>query len=403
MKIPFVLIGDHPDQPTGLARILGDLSRHLHRDYPQLDVRTIGYVDWAGIGPRGVAQDPTDRVPWPHWVFSQVQKNWGADAVIEAYRRWFGARDGFLFSIWDPGRCLPLAAVPLPVVRWGYFAVDAENVNGGLSGPAAEAVRGYDRVLAYTAFGARVLQSVYADSRALGGAVPDLPHGIYANVFTPFTSPEDVRRAQTILRVPDGRAVIGCVATNHNRKDWGLVAQTLRLLLERGHDLHLWAHTDRPVSEAWSLPQLFADCGLEDRVTLTPTLGDLDLAKCYAACVATIAPGRGEGFGYPIVESNSCGAPCFHVDYAGGAAQTTAACRVEPFCYHLVGPYALKRPILDSLRLALTLDAFLRDGKGPDQRVRARTHALAYDWSTLWPTWRAWIDRGLGLTTGERD
>ena len=311
--------------------------------------------------------------------------------------------------MWDPGRCLPYAAVPLPVTRWGYFAIDAENANGGIGGPAREAVARYDRVLAYTAFGAKVLGPATTDrqiditttgDRTYAG-IPHLPHGLNLRVFRPPTSPTDVDRAWKILRAPKGRRVIGCVATNHARKDWGMVAQTMRELLDQGYDdLHLWAHTNQLVSDAWSLPQLFDDLGLEGRATITPPLGDRDLASCYGVCAATIAPGRGEGFGYPILESHACGTPCVHVDYAGGAEQTLQQYRLAPAYYHLVGPYALRRPIVDPRTCADRLEVILN---APDQealRAEARQAAMPYDWeSALWPRWRQWINRGLGLRT----
>jgi glycosyltransferase involved in cell wall biosynthesis len=402
-KLPFVLVGDHPENPTGLGRILGDLARQIHRDFGDvLDVRIVGWVPWAGLPEHGTETDGSPTVAGiPLWAFNATQKKWGADAVIHAYRQWFGNRDGILFSVWDPSRCLAFSMIPLPVIKWGYFAVDAENVNGGISGPAAQAIRAYDRVLAYGEFGSKVLMGAYRGLVA-GRQFPHLPHGIHCNVFQPLRSLEDRERAARILRVPEGRQVIGCVATNHTRKDWGMVARALSLMVAAGHNVHGWWHTDRIVSEAWSLPQLAMDLGLEDRVTYTTALDDNDLARCYAACAATIAPGRGEGFGYPIVESLSCGTPAYHVQYGGGweLLPPNEPYQLSALTYHLVGPYALRRPIVSPKDVAVALSRYVNglptDANLVAERARCRAHALKYDWGAVWPRWQLWIKQGIG-------
>lgn len=407
-RVPCLLVGDHPTQATGLARILGDLARRLARDYADvLDVRTCGWAPWADLPSQGVERETPEPAtvggqitPFPTWVFSATKADWGAKAVTTAYRTWWGDQDGFLLSVWDPGRCLEFARAPIPVTRWGYFAIDAANVNGTISGPAAEAVRRYDRVLAYTAFGADVLAKALSPADPVMGQVPHLPHGLDLNVFRPMQSEEEAARAARILRVPDGRVVIGCVATNQPRKDWGMVAQVIRELGARGHQVHLWAHTDRTVGEAWSLPQLFSDLGLNDRVTVTPPMDDHDLARCYAACVATIAPGRGEGFCYPAVESLACGCPCVGAHHSALAEVLPNAWTVWASYQHLVGPYALSRPILNVSAVTDVVESIVRTSHYPpgyaELRTKARNHALQYDWSNVWPQWTAWIDRGLG-------
>lgn len=407
-KIPFVFVGDHPSTPTGLGRILGDLARKTFKAFPELDVRVVGWRPWTGMPASGVEQEIDSEaedvafIPMTTWAFAETQKNWGADAVIHAYRQWFGDRDGFLMSVWDPSRCLPFAEIPLPVTKWGYFAVDGANTQETFGGPAAQAVQRYDRVLAYTNYGANVLANVCwgtrGDMEGRSREIAHIPHGIYTKVFQPFQSQEDVERAIKILRAPRGRLVIGTVATNQARKDWGLVAETLANLVNRGHDVHGWWHTDKIVSEAWSLPQLAEDFKLTDRVVYTTSLKDDDLARCYAACVATIAPGRGEGFGYPIVESLACGTPAYHVKHAGGADVAMPEHLIEPFTAHLVGPYGISRPILKAWDVAEAIEGTIRkpDAAATAERARCRAHALKYDWATVWPQFEAWMKKGLG-------
>lgn len=393
MPTPVVFFGDLPGQPTGLARILGDLASQLHRDRDlfDVDVRVVGYAPWVDLPRTGVQRQLNGVSPWPTWVFSDMTAH-GREALVTAYRSWFGDQRGVVVTCWDPSRCFSLIGHDLPVELWGYFAVDAENLNGGISGPAAVAVRAYDRVLAYTQFGARVLGTALDDN------VPHLPHGIHGSVFNPVLTEAEYARALQLVgpaaqSAADG--LIGCVATNQPRKDLGLFVLTLRELIGRGRQIHGWLHVDRTIGEAWSLPQLVADAGIGRQLTVTTTLTDRELASLYSLCACTIAPGRGEGFGYPIVESQACGAPAIHCDYAGGAEFTLNL--VAPVTYHLVGPYALRRPILDPVAVADAVEQCLSytTERGA---VQQRVQHLA--WTNLWPKWQDWF--AVGLNEGRR-
>ncbi len=386
MAIPLLIVGDAPYRPTGLSRILTDLVTRVVEELPEFEVGVVGYQPWGGL--------PTCGIPvtgggwnWRQWAFADLTHH-GAEAVQTAYRAWFGDRPGVLLSIWDPGRCHAFTQLDLPIEKWGYFAVDAANMNGGISGPAGAAVNGYDRVLAYTQFGKRVLET------ATDLPVEVLPHGIDLSVFTRLMTAEE--RAAMITRLfPGGykehTLLLGCVATNQPRKDLGLFVQVLRLLRETGMQVDGWLHTDRLVSEAWSIPQLVADAQVTDYLTVTTAMTDRELAVAYSLCSLTIAPGRGEGFGYPIVESLACGVPVLHADHGGGAEFVPVGGLIPPVTHHLVGPYALARPILAPSAVTIRAKQVLSMDFDPGF---LRTTVEHLGWPTLWPAWAAWFQRG---------
>ncbi len=394
-RTPFLIVGDAPGQPTGLSRILGDLyTRLVTAEDLDLDVRVCGYQPWAGLPAVGVRRVNDGGTQYwnkggSDWVFSDL-RDWGTRAVQTAYRSFFGNTPGIVFTCWDPGRCLGFSQLDLPVQKWGYFAVDAQGINGSIGGPAAQAVAGYDRVLAYSAFGQHVL------SHAAKGAVEWLPHGLDLSVWKPEMTTDIRARVIETLSAAEGEMVLGCVATNTARKDLGLFAQTLAHL-RHGMEMPIrgWLHTNQDVSDAWSVPQLAADCGIEDALTVTTEMSDPLLAGCYASCIATLAPGRGEGFGYPIAESMACGTPVAHVAYAGGAPY--AFTLLDPVCYHATGPYALRRPILDpvatALALKVTIQTRVADPAMTSDRCRRVVEHL--DWPILWPLWLQWVKEGL--------
>lgn len=399
--IPFILHGDAPAQPTGLSRILTDLTARLvaEQDALGLDVRTVGWAPYPGLPrhgtptPGGATLPPGVNVPaaprdvrWPAWVYSDFSSR-GAEALSTAYRTWFGNRPGVVLSIWDAARLFEVreAVRALPVQWWGYLPVDAVNIHGTLGGPAAEAVRGLDRVLAYGVFGAAAL------GRCWGAAVrevPHLPHGIDPTIFTPE---EDGTPRPWGTRLSPHYPTLGVVATNQRRKDWGLVAAVLaQLPTWQG-----WWHTNRLVGEDWSLPQLIEDFDLSHRVAVSLSLNDHQLAAGYRGCMATLAPGRGEGFGYPIVESLACGTPVVHADHGGGADLTPAPWRVTPYTEHLEGVYAELRPLLAPSDVVDTVE---QAAEAPPEGIA--DYATPYHWPTLWPRWRQWVAEGLS-TKGE--
>lgn len=385
-KTPLVLVGDAPGQSTGLSRILTDLTVQILSD-PEtagvFDVRTVGWIAYAGLPTHGVSSTTTiEGLSWPSWVYGDFSTR-GRQAVSTAYRSWFGSRPGVLCSVWDPARCLPYVDLDLPVSRWGYFAVDAHNRFGTIGGPAADVVRRYDRVLAYGPFGLQALRPHAAD--------PDtttwLPHGVDLTVFTPLA-------ADRPAPLPDRPGpLIGCVATNQRRKDLRLFAETLMRLRRADPTLSGWLHTDREVAEAWSVPELAASYDLGNALIVTTQLTDADLAACYARCTLTIAPGRGEGFGYPILESLACGVPVLHGDYGGGADLLPVDWRVPVHAWDIEGPYLSRRPIVAADDVVPIARAILGGG---DYRAACIERAAAYAWPAIWPAWRAWLLAGVG-------
>ena len=382
--VPFVVYSDGPRLPTGLARITRDLAQRLWQDREALgiDLLQVGYDPLPG-----------PAVAWPAYTGATLdaEGDWGAGMIDAAWMGYFGPKQGVLFSVWDPGRSYPLLGCKGPEQRWGYFPLDAVNVNGTIGGPAAEAVQRYDRVLAYGRWGSEILRPLRAEG------VPFLPHGLDLETFNYALPPEAFARVEEITHVREGEILVGCVATNQTRKDLGLFFATLAELRSRGHKVRGWLHTDKLV-RAWSVQQLIQDFGLAKKVAVSLMLSDQELAACYSICGVTIAPGLGEGFGYPIVESLACGTPPIHVDYAGGAELLPLnAWRVPAVAERLEGIYAVRRPVVDPADMANAVERAL-DWKRNDERTCqafCRGAVEHLDWRHLWPRWRAWVKKGL--------
>ena len=193
--------------------------------------------------------------------------------------------------------------------------------------------------------------------------------------------------------------VIGCVATNQARKDLALYFETLALLQQRGRKVYGWLHTDTLVN-AWSITQLVEDCELEKKVTVTiGNYSDRQLARMYQRCDLTIAPGLGEGFGYPIVESLASGVPVIHGDFGGGSELVPKVeWRVPVRETRLESVYALRRPVFRAEDVANATERALnwRDEIGREAAAAYCRGAVAHlDWEALGDRWASWIRSGL--------
>lgn len=383
-RTPLLIVSDGPQEASGLGRIARDLAALIISSDLPVELVSLG-------GPI-----PPVWTAWKHVPMGEAERagDWGRAYVESVWESLWGRRPGILWIIWDPGRLSAYSQTTAPVQLWSYPAIDGENELGSVGGPAGEILRRADRVLAYGRWASQILKSLRNQP------VPYLPHGLSLEASTPVS---DEGRAWAVEQLgPHVRrqdTVIGCVATNQPRKDLGLYCQTLRELAHRGWKVYGWLHTD-VMTKAWSIVQLVEDCGLAKRLTVsTSPYTDRELAALYQACSVTIAPGLGEGFGYPIVESLANGVPVVHGDFGGGR-ELIPKCewRFPVREVRLEGIYAQRRPVFRAADVANALER-----AWAWQAVMGAETAAAYcrgsvahlDWTALWPRWRSWIRQGL--------
>jgi glycosyltransferase involved in cell wall biosynthesis len=383
-RVPCLLVGDGPQEATGLGRIARDIGLVLHTQNVGIDLLQVGGV----VPPLWSA--------WPHVPMGDAERgdDWGAAFCEALYLDRWGREPGVLFVVWDPARAYAFLRWTLPVQKWCYTAVDSHNRWGGLSGAPAEALRRFDRVLGYGRWASEVIH------RVRDGAMGYLPHGLWLHSFRP-PSEEEQASVRELLGPHLGREaiLIGCVAANQARKDLALFFEALMLLRERGVNAYGWLHTDL-TTRAWSIDELVADCNLQQKITVTlGTLSDRQLACLYQRCDATIAPGLGEGFGYPIVESLAAGVPVIHGDFGGGSELVPKSeWRVPVREIRRESIYGLTRPVFRAEDVANAVQRALdwRMAVGRELCAAYCRGAVAHlDWNHLLPRWRGWIREGL--------
>lgn len=448
MQTPLLILSDAITSSTGLARIARDLSTRIHANLQ--DVYRVGVLGVGG------PLSTSSRFPFPNYSIRQLDQmcpidlplvwqdfagQYGdgqqEDSAEDLQHRTGQMRKGVLFVIWNASWCQwlaqphllpdahPLASFLLqrppsipaatwaactpalraslaqrPFSRWLYCPVDGHCTDGTLGWQMAPILEGFERVLAYTRYGANVIESTLAKWGSPGlrfdKPVPDLPHGLDLSVFHPRdralarqTMVSRLSNGDKSLPLKEDQELLAVVATNTSRKDWGLAFQTCGELLQRGRNVFLFGHTDTLVAH-WNIPAMAKQFGMDRRVMITTDrLSDDDMAYAYSAADVMLAIGS-EGWGLPASEALGCGLPVVHMTYAGGADFTPACLQVEPIGHHLESGYMIQRPVFSPSDWADKIEMVLKGSreelsKFPDRIV----------WSNAWKEWTKWLTQDI--------
>lgn len=397
MPVPLLILGDSPTAPTGLGRIARELALRIHQNMSDVfEVATFGY---GGTTSR--------KLPFQQYPMT-TQTNYVAPELPAVWNDFCGDREGVILTIWNaswlwwladceklPDSCLREFLRAKPFKRWAYVPVDGDGPNGTLGEGMGKILAAFERVLAYTQYGAAVIDRTVAPYPNHNQQRPceHLPHGLDTSVFYPRDRDEARRTfVQRILGLNPGPLqpnlfMVGVVATNTARKDWYLAFETCAELLKRGKHVGLWVHTDA-YKKCWDLEALAEEFGMTGRVFYSNHhLSDDEMAWGYSACDVTLGIGSGEGWGYPLAEALACGVSVVHGAYAGGAEIVPKAFQVDPVVLRGDGLYGIRRPVFKASDWA-------------DVAEKGSAHGLSLmsprlDWNNAWPLWEEWLKAGV--------
>jgi glycosyltransferase involved in cell wall biosynthesis len=280
--------------------------------------------------------------------------------------------------------CMWLKGKPFQI--WPYLAIESCGPGGKFNAATVSTIVQCAKPLFYSRFG----QMVAENSQITG--IPYIHHGIYTDRFKP-SSPEVVAHKREELKCDKDTVLIGCCATNTNRKRLGLLFAAFADYQDRyNKNSRLWLHTNKEIAD-WNIPELARAYNLVvgDPVAVSyskPYLTDQWLADFYSACDVTVLPTYGEGFGYPIIESISCETPCVTGSFACEAELGTHC--VGYMTEEVDGIHNLVRPHYRSHGFADMIDVATRG----DYMGKGELHAKAFekwDWSQQWPKFKEWL------------
>ena len=377
-----LFLSDSVSASSGLGRITRDLALRVHRHLGDIfEVATVGY---GGPG--------SSSIPFKEYHLHSIE-NWLTPELPAIWADFAGDEEGILFCVWDLSRLYWLGnpqTCPIPFLRkwaetakmgkWVYGAIDAEGPNGKAPTRIAETMKGFDRVLDYSEFSSQIT-----------GNPDHLPHGIDSSVFFPRDHSEARKRFidSGFMGLTPDSLLIGIVATNQARKNWQLGVETCKILLERGHDVRLWAHTDI-IDRYWSIGNLIVDYGLTGRAAVTTQrFSDEQMTWMYSACNCTLGIGP-EGWGFPLAESLACGVPVICGSYGGQAEYVPKWLQVDPEAYFYEGAFCSKRPVHSAAAWVSKVEKLLKN----NYVSSLLPEEVDWNGNKLWPTWRDWFLKG---------
>jgi glycosyltransferase involved in cell wall biosynthesis len=339
--------------------------------------------------------------------------DWFIPTLKDIWYNFAGDRRGAVLTIWDASRLLWFARPDekvfsrdreirewlqnAPFQKWGYFPMDATGPHGMLCRANMECLFGFDRIVAYSEWAKAMIEKSYSDNDCQRRQLVAIPHGIHTTVFNPRGRSEAMGVFANDLHfqgppILDHEKIVGIVATNQSRKDYGLAFEALAEV-NKEMAVRIFIQIDT-LERHWSIPQLLFDYNLMHRTILnTNLISDDVMARIYSACDLTLGIGGGEGFGYPIFESLACGTPVLSGNYGGQAEHMDDDFLMLPEMFRIEGAYNCVRPVYNSDKWAFRIKKFL-SAKTPPARFNQKKSLLPerLDWKNLWPEeWAKWF------------
>ena len=393
-RIPLLIYSDAPDGKTGLGRIARDLAQHIYDDLKdEFEVATYGYM---ALGSK--------HLPWPQYTAKVV------DTVHPDLRKvwedFAGDRKGVLMPIMPPSWIFGLAHPEYayrenpkllevcawlhddkPFELWPYLAIESCGPGMKFNDAVISTITKCAKPLLYSRFG----QKVAENSGIMG--LPYIHHGLYRDSFI-RSGQEAIDKRRAEMRCQDkDTVVIGCVATNSSRKRFSLLFAAFAEYQQKyNKNSKLWIHTNRDVAD-WNIPELIRDYGFSTSESIAisysrPEITDQWLTDMYSACNVTTLPTNGEGFGFPIVESQFCGVPCVTGSLAcegeiGTHCVGYLTSEVESI-HNLIRPHYNHVSFADSFHCAINGNYLHKEDLAEYARSR-------WSWDVQWPKFKEWL------------
>lgn len=394
MKIPLLIISDAPSCQSGLGRICKDIATGIHHHLSDIfDVGTLGY---GGPGDR--------RLPFPQYTIEGLH-DFFIPAIKDVWDNFAQGRKGAVLTIWDASRMLWFARPDNPIWlgdreirkwllskpfhKWIYAPMDASGPNNMLCEANAECLYGFDKIIAYSDWARKIIENTFSDEDCVQRGLIAIPHGIHTNVFHPHleANKRAIFRTEFGDDIPvfeDHEKIIGIVATNQTRKDYGMAIAALAEVAKE-LPIRIFIQID-DLHRHWPIASLLVDYKLAHRTIYnTGMVSDETMAKLYSACDLTLGIGP-EGFGFPIFESLACGTPVIAGSLGGHAEHMDKDSLVEPQLYRVEGSHNSVRPVFDPKKWAWKIKKALTRGEGTPNRFTLQKTLLPprLDWKNLW-------------------
>ena len=192
----------------------------------------------------------------------------------------------------------------------------------------------------------------------------------------------------------DSKFVVGCVARNQPRKNIPALIKGFAQFAKNKDDVALYLHMQmRDVG--WNIDELVKRFDVEGKAFQTNNfnamrgVSDSDLNKVYNMFDVMALPTMAEGFGLPILESQSAGTPVLVTDFSACSELVVDKSELIKVKDTLIMGRAIEQAIADTDDLAYKLNIFYKDWKNKESKrlqelgEKGRNKALSMDWKVI--------------------
>jgi glycosyltransferase involved in cell wall biosynthesis len=250
-----------------------------------------------------------------HPILPEGLLRYSVDAAPDNIKTWLGDAPGFgvtLFDLW------PMAGIEafkeLNLACW--TPVDHEPIPPLVLQFLAE---GKHHAIAMSRFGEKML----ANAGIPNEEITYIPHGIDRTVFV-----DKGKGARTQMGIPEDCFLVVTAAANRGRipvrKAFGEMSDAMATFMRDRPDVYWMIHTEpNGHSEGVNIPRLLASVGIDSQrvryphpVQMRNGIPQEAIASLFSAADCHLLTSMGEGFGIPVVESQSCGTPVIVSDFS---------------------------------------------------------------------------------------
>ncbi len=125
--------------------------------------------------------------------------------------------------------------------------------------------------------------------------------------YQKITDNDAILTMRNIYKIPSSPYLF-TIGTIQPRKNYSRVIRALKILREKGYDLHLVIAGGK----GWLEDEMYktlAESGMQDYVHLIGFADDEHIAALYSGAECVVFPSLYEGFGFPVLEGMACGTP----------------------------------------------------------------------------------------------
>lgn len=343
-----VFMTDYCGIPTGYGRVGKELATAFYEAGHE-----ISYIGW---GYRGEPHNfPFEVIPCDTHA-----DNFGEDILAKYIRE---EQPDILFTLGDPWMTeyIPSMEERRAVVHLAYFPIDGAPITPQWH----NWLKNIDVPVVFSKYAYELVKEV------IGKNPLYIPHGVDIDNFKPLENRGELKSG---VFGRENVFVVGCVARNQPRKNLPALIKAFSQFAKKKDDVALYMHTQiRDVG--WNIDELVQRFDVTDKAYCTNSfsamngVSDQELNQIYNIFDVMALPTLAEGFGLPILESQSAGVPVLVTDCSACTELTVSKQELIKVSDTLIMGRGIEQSIPDTDDLVRKLNIFYDDWKRKESRM----------------------------------